>query len=217
MVKKLQFIFEAVIFYIKLKSLNINLGILMKISFLLFFSLALMLFLSACETTGSQNNQFASSNQDVIELQNDVAVLKRKVANVQNNNKRIIKNMSSLQSQINYVNETNQQQNKTINTLQQRLVKERAERQLALNKVIETVADQTTKAVNTIAKQAKPEPVKASTSIPAGAYYKHKVEKGETLSAIARAYKVSVKDIKKANRLKSNIILVGQILHIPKK
>lgn len=191
----------------------------MKISFLLFFSfsLALMLLLSACETTRSQNNQFASSNQDIIELQNDVAVLKRKVVNVQNNNKRIIKNMSSLQSQINYVNEANQQQSKTITALHQQLAKERAERQVALNKVIETVAEQTSKAVNNIVKQAKPKPAKTSASIPAGAYYKHKVEKGETLSAIARAYKVSVKDIKKTNRLKSNIIRIGQILHIPKK
>lgn len=189
----------------------------MKISFLLFFSLALMLLLSACETTRSQNNQFASSNQDIIELQNDVAVLKRKVANVQNNNKRIIKNMSSLQSQINYVNEANQQQSKTITALHQQLAKERAERQVALNKVIETVAEQTSKAVNNIVKQAKPKLAKTSASIPAGAYYKHKVEKGETLSAIARAYKVSVKDIKKTNRLKSNIIRIGQILHIPKK
>ena len=187
-----------------------------KILFLLSSS-AIMILLTACETIHSQNNQFASPNQDIIELQNDVAVLKRKIANIQNSNRRIIKNMSSLQSQINYVNEANQQQNKTITALHQQLEKERAERQVALNKVIETVADQTTKAVNTIAKRTEPKTAKSSASIPAGAYYKHKVERGETLSAIARAYKVSVSDIKQANRLKSNIIRIGQILHIPKK
>ena len=189
----------------------------MKKYLFLLSSSALMILLTACETTRSQNNQFASSNQDIIELQNDVAVLKRKIANIQDDNKRIIKGMSSLQSQINYVNEANQQQNKTITALHQQLEKERAERQIALNKVIETVADQTSKAVNTIAKQTEPKAAKPSVSIPAGAYYKHKVEKGETLSAIARAYKVSVSDIKEANHLKSNIIRIGQTLHIPKK
>ncbi|MBU8902282.1 MAG: LysM peptidoglycan-binding domain-containing protein [Victivallales bacterium] len=189
----------------------------MKNSLLLFSSLTLMILLTACETTNSRNNQFASSNQDIVELQNEIAVLKRKMANARTYNVQIMKKISSLQKQINYVNEANQQQNKTITALNLQLTKERAERQAALKKVVETVADQTAKAVNTIAKQGRPKAVKIPKSIPAGAYYKHKVCPGETLSAIARAYKVSVTDIKKTNRLKNNIIRVGQILHIPKK
>ena len=189
----------------------------MKNCLFLFSSLAVMILLTACETTNSQNNQFASSNQDIIELQNNVAVLKRKISNVQNNNARILKKISSLQGQISYVNEKNQQQNKAITVLHQQISKERAERQAALDKVVETVADQTTKAVNTIAKQSQPKAVRAPKTMPAGAYYKHKVTQGETLSAIARAYEVSVNDIKQTNRLKNNIIRIGQILHIPKK
>jgi LysM repeat protein len=189
----------------------------MKSFLLLFASLSLAILLSACETTDPQNDQFASSNQDIVELQNDVAVLKRKMVNSKTNNMRIMKHISSLQSQINYVNEHNQQQNQTINSLNQKIAKERAERKVELNKAVETIADQTTKAVNAIAKQSRSKAVKGTKSMPAGAYYKHKVEPGETLSAIARAYKVSVKDIKQANNLKSNIIRVRQILHIPKK
>jgi N-acetylmuramoyl-L-alanine amidase len=115
------------------------------------------------------------------------------------------------------VNDANQQQNKTITALHQQLAKERAERRAALNKVVETVADETTKVVNTIAKQNRPKPSRTSKAMPAGAYYEHKVERGQTLSAIARAYKVSVNDIKTANKLKSDIIHIGQILLIPKK
>lgn len=189
----------------------------MRNCLLLFSSLLLLTLLTACETMNSQNNQFASSNQDIIELQNGLAVLKRKIVNVQNNNTRILKKISSLQGQINYVDEQNQQQNKTISALHKKIIKERAERQASLDKVVETVADQTSKAVNTIAKQSRPKAVKAANTMPAGAYYKHKVSQGETLSAIGRAYKVSVKDIKQANRLTSNIIRIGQILHIPKK
>ena len=189
----------------------------MKVFYLLFSSLAIMILLTACETTNSRNNQFASSNQDIVELQNEIAVLKRKMANARTYNAHNMKKISSLQKQINYVNEANQQQNKAISALNRQIAKESAERQAALEKVVETVADQTAKAVNTIAKRTKAKPVKTSSSIPAGAYDKHKVGAGETLSAIARAYKVSVKDIKKANRLKSNIIRIGKILHIPKK
>lgn len=45
--------------------------------------------------------------------------------------------------------------------------------------------------------------------------YEHKVESGQTLSAIASAYGVSVKKIKDANKLSSDAIRVGQVLFIP--
>jgi LysM repeat protein len=45
--------------------------------------------------------------------------------------------------------------------------------------------------------------------------YEHKVQSGQTLSAIAVAYGVSVEKIKKANNLKSDSIRVGQTLFIP--
>lgn len=45
--------------------------------------------------------------------------------------------------------------------------------------------------------------------------YEHKVEAGQTLSAIASAYGVSVKKIMDANKLKSDAIRVGQVLFIP--
>jgi len=43
----------------------------------------------------------------------------------------------------------------------------------------------------------------------------HRVRRGECLSLIARKYKVSIRAIKKANRLKSDRIYAGQILRIP--
>ena len=44
----------------------------------------------------------------------------------------------------------------------------------------------------------------------------HVVESGQTLSAIAAAYKVSASSIKKANSMKSDTLRVGQKLFIPK-
>lgn len=46
--------------------------------------------------------------------------------------------------------------------------------------------------------------------------YEHVVESGQSLSAIAAAYKVSVTSIKSANNLKSSTLRVGQKLFIPK-
>ena len=43
----------------------------------------------------------------------------------------------------------------------------------------------------------------------------HTIQRGETLSEIARLYRVSVSRIKAANRLSSDRILVGQVLKIP--
>jgi LysM repeat protein len=194
----------------------------MKKYFLLFSSVSVMLALTACETMNSRSsasNQFASSNQDIIELQNDVAALKAQMNNVSSRNNAVLQKLSSLQSQVNYVNDQNQQQVKTIEALRQSIEQERAARQAAMNKVVETVADQTAKTVNSIARQQQyhSQAVSSGSSVPAGAYYKHTVASGETLSAIARAYKVSIKDIRDANRIKGDIIIVGQVLHIPKK
>ncbi|RUM31500.1 MAG: hypothetical protein DSY42_02605, partial [Aquifex sp.] len=46
-------------------------------------------------------------------------------------------------------------------------------------------------------------------------YLRYKVRRGDTLIRIARKFRTSVREIKRANRLRSNRIYVGQILKIP--
>ncbi|HHY05905.1 MAG TPA: LysM peptidoglycan-binding domain-containing protein [Clostridia bacterium] len=43
----------------------------------------------------------------------------------------------------------------------------------------------------------------------------HKVKKGDTLFRLSRNYGVSIAEIKSANGLKSDLILIGQVLRIP--
>jgi len=45
---------------------------------------------------------------------------------------------------------------------------------------------------------------------------KHTVSSGETLSAIAQSYQVTMNEIKKLNNKKSNTILIGEVLVLPK-
>ena len=47
--------------------------------------------------------------------------------------------------------------------------------------------------------------------------FEHVVEKGQSLSAIAKAYNTTVDAIKKANNLKGETIFIGQKLFIPKQ
>jgi LysM repeat protein len=54
------------------------------------------------------------------------------------------------------------------------------------------------------------------TNTSSSSIIKHKVKSGQSLYSISRKYKVSVEKIKKANRLKSNLIKPGKILLIPK-
>jgi len=44
----------------------------------------------------------------------------------------------------------------------------------------------------------------------------HKVTRGESLSVVAQRYKVSIRQLKKANNLSSNIVRIGQTLTIPR-
>ncbi len=56
-----------------------------------------------------------------------------------------------------------------------------------------------------------------STYINTSTVVRHRVKQGQSLYSISRKYKVSVDKIKKANKLKSNLIKPGKVLVIPKK
>lgn len=43
----------------------------------------------------------------------------------------------------------------------------------------------------------------------------HKISRGESLSVVAQRYKVSIRELKSANNLKSNVVRIGQTLKIP--
>ncbi|MBA6328679.1 N-acetylmuramoyl-L-alanine amidase [Colwellia sp. MB02u-6] len=53
------------------------------------------------------------------------------------------------------------------------------------------------------------------TLIAATRFREHKVSRGESLSVVAERYKVSVRKLKSANNLKSNLVRIGQTLKIP--
>lgn len=139
-----------------------------------------------------QLKQVAENNNQVIrrvnELIKDNAALKRQVADLENNVAKLGKAIEA----------------------------ERNNRHSETEKLLQDVAQQTTAAINARNKSLLQQRHKTGGPAIKGKFVEYTVQPGATLGAIAKAYKVSVSDIKKANNLKSDFIRVGQKLYIPK-
>jgi len=103
-----------------------------------------------------------------------------------------------------------------LNKLQALIESERQQRTAGMQKIVDVVS-------SAPAPAPKAAPTPKAAPAPAAAadteeYYEYTVQKGATLGAIAKAYKVTVEDIRKANKMGKNAqIHVGQKLNIPKK
>jgi N-acetylmuramoyl-L-alanine amidase len=87
----------------------------------------------------------------------------------------------------------------------------RADRETMKKEIVNEISSEVAKLL--AAQQKTAAVTRAETASQSG--YEHKVQSGQTLSAIAQAYGVSVEKIKKANGLKNDVIRVGQTLFIP--
>jgi len=130
---------------------------------------------------------------------------------------------SSLELQVNQLKQAlaaerqnNSQARSDMVALKQQLGEEKAQMQKSLNTAVDKIANETSKAVSYAVKSSKNVQTNVSNTPAAGKFYVYKVQEGATLMTIAKAYKVSVESIKKANKLKSNTLFVGQTLYIPK-
>ena len=116
--------------------------------------------------------------------------------------------------------QNNLQLKREISTLKQQLSTDRKQIKKSLDNVIDKVANETTRAINSavkdVNKNSRYEPKKEGPA-GTGEFIKYKVQAGATLSAIAEAYNVSVSSIRKANKLNNDLIRIGQTLYIPKK
>ena len=91
----------------------------------------------------------------------------------------------------------------------------RADRDALKKEIIDEISTEVAKLLAAQQKAAAAAQQKAAAAAQSQSGYEHKVQAGQTLSAIAQAYGVSVEKIKKANSLKSDVIRVGQVLFIP--
>jgi LysM repeat protein len=107
-----------------------------------------------------------------------------------------------------------------ISAFKKHLSRDKKQMQKSLDNIIDKVANETTKAINTAIKttnRTSYDKTKNDGPIGTGKFIEYKVQSGATLNAIAKAYNVSVTSIRKANKMKNDFIRTGQILYIPKQ
>lgn len=159
-----------------------------------------MFVLSGCETLQSprQRQQAEAREQAAARMtQERVHRLQGQVESIAMENARLSQEMQQLRRDVQALNQQYGHVSTSVQTLESRRARDKQE-----------VVEQVSKRVGSlIEKQA------ASTARSSGR--EHVVESGHTLSAIAAAYGSSVKSIKRANKLKSDSIYVGQKLFIP--
>ncbi len=172
-----------------------------------------LVFFAGCENLGgpSRSSGFQKQQYDATKAQADqVTQLSTAVTNLTNSNNEVIKVVNDLNQKVATLEQRNAGLEKNIAALQQQLAAQRQEYQTSINKMI----DQVSKEVSSASAAAA---TSGGGPVGKGEFYEHKVESGQTLGAIAKAYNVSVQEIQAANKMKDANLRVGQTLYVPKK
>ena len=140
------------------------------------------------ELAGNTAAQLRAVQDENAELETRVISLERKIAELQETNQKLLNEVAAVKRQSAADADAREAQMKAI-----------------LSKIDKLAA-------------TPPPAVTVPTPVSTGTEYDiYEVQKGATLSVIAKAYEVTVQDIKKANNLKSDMLQVGQKLKIPRK
>ena len=140
------------------------------------------------ELAGNTAAQLRAVQDENAELETRLIALERKIADLQETNQKLLNELAVVKRQSAADADAREAQMKAI-----------------LSKIDKLAA--TPPPVVTV-----PTPVSTEAE-----YDVYEVQKGATLSVIAKAYDVTVQDIKKANNLKSDVLQIGQKLKIPRK
>ena len=140
------------------------------------------------ELAGNTAAQLRAVQDENAELETRVIELERKIAALQETNQKLLNEIAAVKRQSAADADAHEAQLKAINSK------------------LDKLASMPPPAVTV------PTPVSTADD-----YDIYEVQKGATLSVIAKAYQVTVQDIKKANNLKSDMLQVGQKLKIPRK
>ena len=140
------------------------------------------------ELAGNTAAQLRAVQDENAELETRVIELERRIAALQETNQKLLNELAVVKRQSAADADAHEAQLKAINSKLDKLA------------------------------SMPPPTVTVPTPVSTEAEYDiYEVQKGATLSVIAKAYEVTVQDIKKANNLKSDMLQVGQKLKIPRK
>ena len=183
------------------------------------FLLICSIIFSGCHTPRRSVASTQSLNNIIRNHDERISELNFKIKQMHENNIQVIRKLNEMTKQNIIIKQQIAGLENHVAGLEKTIEAERNNRHIETERLLKEVAKQTTAAINTrtAAMQLKSRPRKTGGPSIKGSFYEYKVQPGATLGVIAKAYKVSVADIKKANKLKNDIIRVGQKLYIPKK
>ena len=167
---------------------------------------ALVIFLTAAGVHAQNRTTFKTTQEAVRYYEELVGSLIQQVKLMQDDNATLQASVLDLKKQVNVLTAKAQNTDRELEALKKQIAADAETRKAQLNKLADKLINQPAQRVQTPAQE-----------IPQGEFIEHTVEPGTTLSALSKAYGVTVSDIKKANRLSSDNIRVGQKLLIPVK
>lgn len=183
-------------------------------------ALVALLFL---EIIAFASNSYAIDYNNTSEIQillrnteNQLNITTATLKSLQDNCASLSHEVNNLKKDLAIEKQQNDRLEKEITELKQETVQNNKQIQSNMNSMVNKIAQQTTKAINTATYK---ENAKTANNGPVGSgeFYEYKVQEGATLHTIAKAYHVNVDSIRKANNLKNSTIRTGQTLYIPKK
>jgi LysM repeat protein len=142
-----------------------------------------------------------------------ITQLRQQLNTLQDQNNQLVKTVNSLNQKVGGQTIRQNKLAEQMNGVQSDLNAETRARKMETQRIIAIVKKESRSITSAISR--------SNQQSNSSEVIKHKVQAGETLAAIAKAYsrayhrKITVQAIKKANRLRSDIIRVGQKLIIP--
>ncbi|OGV55903.1 MAG: hypothetical protein A2X49_07920 [Lentisphaerae bacterium GWF2_52_8] len=206
--------------------------------YMLFCAAGAVLLLSGCESMMEKSpaeraaeqrqlrmqQQLAQTQESSKSYESQIGQLYSAVRAMQDDSVAAEARIGELQRQLAATSQATQRHEQEIASLKQQLAAEQQARQEAINRMVDQVAKETASAINAASSRSssassssKGTSSSSTATPPPGSYYEYTVQAGATLSAIAKAYKVTPEEIRDINKLKNDFLRVGQKLYIPKK
>ena len=173
----------------------------------------LILFSAAFLLAGSawaQNGSFRNTQEAVRYYEDLIGNLAQQVRSMQDENARLSASVQNLQRQLESIARSNELMTKDISELRKTISQNAEKRDRQLSDFAAKLNAAASVPVN------QPLPRSGGDGFVTD-YEEYVVQKGATLTAIAKAYGVTVDSIRRANNMKSDMLRVGEKLKIPRK